>query len=98
MRDQGKAAPSGAVETVADVPFGGVQAAADVLLRPGQPIFYRIPEVMKMLALGRSVVFEQLRTGRLASVRQGRSRRITVFAILKYIELLEREHAQEVAR
>jgi hypothetical protein len=52
---------------------------------------------MTMLALSRSVLFVQLRTGRLASVRQGRSRRITVFAILKYIELLEREHAEEIA-
>ena len=44
------------------VPFGGVQAARDVLLRPGRPLFYRIPEVMTMLAMSRSALFEQLRT------------------------------------
>jgi excisionase family DNA binding protein len=77
-----------------NVPFGGAQAAEDVLLRPGQPLLYRVPEVMKMLAMSRSVAFEQLRNGRLRSVQQGRSRRIPVAAILDYIKLLEREAVQ----
>jgi hypothetical protein len=53
---------------------------------------------MAMLAMSRSVLFEQLRTGRLGSVRQGRSRRIPVPAILDYIDLLNREAAAEAAR
>jgi hypothetical protein len=94
MRDQGKTAGGGAPPAAGPVPFGGAQAAADVLLRPGQPLLYRVPEVMAMLAMSRSVAFEQLRTGRLESVRQGRSRRIPVGAILDYIRLLEREAAR----
>jgi len=98
MRDQGKTTIPRPSETVGSVPFGGAHAAADVLLRPDRPLFYRIPEVMTMLAMSRSVLFEQLRTGRLGSVRQGRSRRIPVPAILDYIDLLEREAAEESAR
>jgi hypothetical protein len=91
MRDQGKTAVDEAPAGGVNVPFGGARAAADVLLRPGQPLFYRVPEVMRMLAMSRSVLFEQLRNGRLGSVRQGRARKIPVAAILDYIDLLERE-------
>ena len=94
MRDQGKTAVDETPPGAGNVPFGGARAAADVLLRPGQPLFYRVPEVMTMLAMSRSVAFEQLRAGRLGSVRQGRARRIPVGAILDYIALLEREAAQ----
>ena len=97
MRDQGKTTIPTPAEIVGSVPFGGAHAAADVLLRPGRPLLYRIPEVMTMLAMSRSVLFEQLRTGRLGSVRQGRSRRIPAAAIVDYIDLLERETAEEAA-
>ncbi len=39
-------------------------------------LLYRIPRVMRMLNMSRSVIFEQLRSGRLRSVRQGRARRL----------------------
>lgn len=97
MRDQGKTTIPRTAAPADSVPFGGVHAARDVLLRPGLPLFYRIPEVMAMLALGRNALFEQLRLRRLRSVRQGRSRRIPVGAILDYIDLLEREAAEEAA-
>ena len=94
MSDQGKSVTVVTRPGAGDVPFGGAQAAAEVLLRPGQPLLYRVPEVMTMLAMSRSVAFEQLRTGRLGSVRQGRARRIPLGAILEYVRLLEREAAQ----
>jgi predicted DNA-binding transcriptional regulator AlpA len=94
MRDQARTVTDETPADAGNVPFGGARAAAAVLLRPGQPLFYRIPEVMTMLAMSRSVAFEQLRSGRLGSVRQGRSRRIPVSAILDYIDLLERETAE----
>ena len=97
MRDQGKTTIARPAENASSVPFGGAHAAADVLLRPGCPLFYRIPEVMTMLAMSRSVLFEQLRTRRLGSVRQGRSRRIPAAAIVDYIDLLERETAKDAA-
>jgi excisionase family DNA binding protein len=49
---------------------------------------------MRMLSLSRSVVYEQLRSGRLRSVRQGRSRLIPASAIADYVALLESEAGQ----
>jgi excisionase family DNA binding protein len=55
---------------------------------------YRVTDVMRMLSMSRSVIYEQLRSGRLRSVRQGRSRRIPAAAIAEYVALLEREAEQ----
>ncbi|RCG32986.1 DNA-binding protein [Sphaerisporangium album] len=52
---------------------------------------YRIPDAMKVLGLGRSVIYELLRSGRLRSVREGRARLIPATAIRDYVALLERE-------
>ena len=52
---------------------------------------YRIRDVVRLTTLSRSEVYEQLRTGRLRSVRQGRARLITAKALRDYIKLLERE-------
>ena len=52
---------------------------------------YRIPEAMRQLSLSRSVVYEQIRAGRLRSVTQGRTRLIPAAAIAEYVDLLVRE-------
>jgi excisionase family DNA binding protein len=52
---------------------------------------YRLPEVMRLLSLSRSVIYEQIRVGRLKSVTQGRTRLIPASAIVDYISMLERE-------
>jgi len=52
---------------------------------------YRVKDAMRMLKLSRTVIYEQLRSGRLRSVRQGRSRLISAGAIRDYIALLEEE-------
>lgn len=52
---------------------------------------YRIPEAMALLSMSRAVIYEQLRAGRLRSVKQGRSRLVPAAAIMEYVELLERE-------
>ncbi|MCE0764783.1 helix-turn-helix domain-containing protein [Pseudonocardia kujensis] len=52
---------------------------------------YRVPDVMALLSLGRSTLYEELRSGRLRSVRVGRVRLISASAIADYIALLERE-------
>lgn len=57
---------------------------------------YRVTDAMRMLRLSRSVLFEQLRTGRLRSVKQGRARLIPATAIREYIALLEREATEAV--
>jgi excisionase family DNA binding protein len=52
---------------------------------------YRISEAMEILSLKRSVMFEQLRAGRLRSVTVGRTRLVPAAAIAEYVALLERE-------
>jgi excisionase family DNA binding protein len=52
---------------------------------------YRVVDAMVVLSLGRSAIYEQIRSGRLRSVTQGRARLIPASAIADYIKLLERE-------
>ncbi len=52
---------------------------------------YRVKDVMRLLNLSRTVIYELLRTGRLRSVQQGRARLITAEAIREYIALLKDE-------
>jgi excisionase family DNA binding protein len=46
---------------------------------------------MVLLSMSRSVIYEQMRSGRLRSVSQGRTRLIPATAINDYIALLEHE-------
>jgi excisionase family DNA binding protein len=46
---------------------------------------------MVVLSISRSVIYEQIRSGRLRSVTQGRTRLIPASAITDYIALLECE-------
>ena len=52
---------------------------------------YRVKDAMRLLKLSRTVIYELMRTGRLRSVQQGRTRLITAEAIREYIALLEGE-------
>lgn len=61
------------------------------------PQLYRIPDAMRLLSLSRSVVYEQIRAGRLRTVHQGRACLISGSAITDYIALLETEAQAENA-
>lgn len=52
---------------------------------------YRVREATILLSLSRSVIYEELRAGRLQSVWRGRSRLIPASAIHKYVQLLINE-------
>jgi excisionase family DNA binding protein len=52
---------------------------------------YRVQEAAEALGLSRSTIYEQMRSGRLRSVKIGRSRRIPAQAITEFVELLRRE-------
>jgi excisionase family DNA binding protein len=56
---------------------------------------YRIPEAMSLLAMSRSVMYEQIRAGRLRVVKQGRATRIPAIAIQDYVQLLISESKTE---
>ena len=49
---------------------------------------YRVPEAMVLLSMSRSVLYEQIRAGRLRTVSQDRTRLIPASAINEYVALL----------
>jgi excisionase family DNA binding protein len=58
---------------------------------PGDKALYRVPEVMALLSLSRTVIYELIRSGRLRTVQEGRVRLIPAAAVAEYVALLERE-------
>ena len=52
---------------------------------------FGIAETMELLSMSRTVVYEQIRAGRLQTVHQGRRCYITASAIERYVALLESE-------
>ncbi|GAB1821079.1 helix-turn-helix domain-containing protein [Herbidospora daliensis] len=52
---------------------------------------YRVATAMDLLGLSRTVIYELIRSGRLRSVKEGRTRLVPASAIADYITLLERE-------
>ncbi|MGW4466094.1 helix-turn-helix domain-containing protein [Micromonospora sp. NPDC004704] len=58
---------------------------------------YRVADAMALLSMSRTVIYQEMRAGRLRYVRQGADRRIPATAITEYVALLERETAQGVA-
>lgn len=55
------------------------------------PCLYRVDEAMHLLSMSRTVIYGLIRSGRLRSVKQGRSRLIPAAALDDYVALLERE-------
>lgn len=56
-----------------------------------QKKLYRVAEAMRMLSLSRSVIYVQIRRGRLRTVKEGTTRLIPADAITDYVALLEAE-------
>jgi hypothetical protein len=52
---------------------------------------YTIPDVIALLSMSRSVIYEQIRAGRLEVVHQGRRCYVTAAALERYVTLLEFE-------
>ncbi|WP_328581421.1 helix-turn-helix domain-containing protein [Streptomyces sp. NBC_00370] len=60
--------------------------------QPGESLLlYRVEGAMEVLNLSRTVIYEQIRAGRLRTVHQGRACRIPASALREYVALLERE-------
>ena len=57
---------------------------------PGKAL-YRVTEAMIVLSMSRSAIYEEIRSGRLRSVKRGRNRLISASAITDYVALLEHE-------
>ena len=74
----------------AHAPHADVGKTDDGNTHPSKKL-YRIPEAMRLLSLSRSVIYNQLRSGRLRSVKEGSTRLIPADAIADYVALLEAE-------
>ena len=55
------------------------------------PMMFRISTVVKLTGLSRSVIYEQIKAGRLRTVKQGSATLITAAALADYVQLLEQE-------
>jgi excisionase family DNA binding protein len=55
------------------------------------PMMFRISTVVKLTGLSRSVIYEQIKAGRLRTVKQGTATLITAAALDDYVQLLEKE-------
>ena len=52
---------------------------------------YTVPEAMALLNLSRTVIYEQIRSGRLLTVTQGRRRLVPASSMTAYVDLLVAE-------
>ncbi|MFC9267695.1 helix-turn-helix domain-containing protein [Streptomyces zhihengii] len=62
-----------------------------VVAEPAEQVLYRPEEAAIVLRIGRSMVYEEIRLGRLQTVRIGRRRLVPPEYIAQYVELLKRE-------
>jgi excisionase family DNA binding protein len=63
--------------------------AASMTTTEPAPLMYRVSTIVKLTGLSRSVIYEQIRAGRLPVVKQGRATLITAEALADYVKLLE---------
>jgi excisionase family DNA binding protein len=54
-------------------------------------VMLTVEEAAMALGLGRTAIFEQVRLGRLKSVKVGRSRRIPLDCLVEFVEMLKAE-------
>jgi excisionase family DNA binding protein len=59
--------------------------------QPPSKVLYRVAEAMAVLSMSRSAIYQEIRSGRLRSLKRGRSRLISASAITDYVALLEEE-------
>ncbi|MGA4993859.1 helix-turn-helix domain-containing protein [Nonomuraea bangladeshensis] len=57
---------------------------------PGQAL-YDVDETVIVLRLSRRYLYQEIRAGRLRTVKAGRARRVPADAIAEYVKLLEQE-------
>jgi hypothetical protein len=55
------------------------------------PQLYKVADAVSVLRMSRSIIYEQIKAGRIRTVKQGRATFITSSALADYIALLEQE-------
>ncbi len=64
---------------------------------PG-PLLYSVEEAAQLLGIGRTLTFELIATGAIASIKIGRCRKISRDALDEYIERLRTDQPTKVLR
>lgn len=65
---------------------------------PAGKLLYRVPEAMTLLSISRTVIYEEIRSGRLRSVKRGCTRLIPAAALQDYLALLDQEAEHSAGR
>lgn len=58
---------------------------------PDDLVFYKVPEVMRILRMSKHQVYDQINAGRLEILKQGRSTVVPLTSLRAYVKLLHRE-------
>ena len=63
-----------------------------------EPLLITMEEAARRLSVGRTLIYEQVRRGKLPSIRVGRCRRIALVDLERYIEHLRENASQHTFR
>lgn len=61
------------------------------VIRIDDVLLYKIRDAMRVLSMSKTVIYQEMRSGRLEYVIQGTERRIPASAIHNYVALLKKE-------
>jgi hypothetical protein len=67
---------------------------ANIVAEPsvtGTPLLYKVADAVGLLRMSRAFIYQQIKEGRLRTVKQGGATFITAGALAEYVALLERE-------
>lgn len=67
---------------------GAIEVRSPVPANVPKRHLYPIPEAMALLSMSRSVLYEQIRAGRIKTVTQGRRRLVPAVSVTEYVKLL----------
>jgi excisionase family DNA binding protein len=65
---------------------------------PVDPLLVTVEEAARLLRVGRTLIYEQLRRGTLQSIRVGRCRRIALVDLERFVEHLREDANQRTFR
>jgi excisionase family DNA binding protein len=65
---------------------------------PVEPLLITMEDAARRLSVGRTLIYEQVRRGKLPSIRVGRCRRIALIDLERFVEHLREDASQRAFR
>jgi hypothetical protein len=62
-----------------------------ITIKDRDPLLYKVKDAVQVLRMSRSEIYEQIRAGRILTVKQGRATFITADDLAAYVGLLRQE-------